>query len=210
MPRKLRTPKQRYDAKAELEAWSMSFECGTDFFGETGFPLPHRVQPPEDQPAAERAFRVAAHAAWLRVGSLFLQKRDADKSIAPCRGRWSNSGRHAGKDASRERPPAPNHARGRRGVQGGRLHPPASCARADALAVSPLPVEVKASASIRVRAPHTCTTRHGWSRRKSFSVSSRRRPSSKPDVASCLLPAAHASGGKVQIQSRPCLCVFDP
>ena len=40
MPRKLRTPKQRNDTKAELDAWSMTFECGTDFFGETGLALP--------------------------------------------------------------------------------------------------------------------------------------------------------------------------
>lgn len=78
MPRKLRAPKQRYDAKAELDAWSLTFECGTDYFGETGFPLPHRVRPPEAQPAAARAFRSAAHAAWLGLGALYLQKRDAD------------------------------------------------------------------------------------------------------------------------------------
>ena len=54
----------------------MTFECGTDFFGETGIPLPHRVQPPEDRPRAERAFRSAALAAWLRVGARFLEQRD--------------------------------------------------------------------------------------------------------------------------------------
>ena len=64
-------------ATALLDTWGMVFECGTDFFGETGFPLPHRVQPREDQPAAEQGFRAAAHAAWLRVGALFLERRKA-------------------------------------------------------------------------------------------------------------------------------------
>jgi hypothetical protein len=30
MPRKLRAPKQRYDAKAELDAWEMLLESGHD------------------------------------------------------------------------------------------------------------------------------------------------------------------------------------
>ena len=77
MPRKLRTPKQRYDAKAELEAWSMTFESSHDYFRETGFLEAVHVWPPEDRPPAERAFRAAAHAAWLRVGALFLERRKA-------------------------------------------------------------------------------------------------------------------------------------
>ena len=77
MPRKLRAPKQRYDAKAELEAWSMTFESGHDYFRETGFVEPVHVWPPEDRPLAERAFRSAALAAWLRVGALFLERRKA-------------------------------------------------------------------------------------------------------------------------------------
>ena len=76
MPRKFRAPKQRYDAKAELEAWSLPFECGVDYFRETGCVLPIDA-PPEDQAAAEQGFRAAAHAAWLRVGALFLERRKA-------------------------------------------------------------------------------------------------------------------------------------
>ena len=54
MPRKFRAPKQRYDAKAELEAWSMVFETGHDFFGETGLIDPVHVWPMENRPAVER------------------------------------------------------------------------------------------------------------------------------------------------------------
>ena len=56
----------------------MTFECGHDYFRETGFLEAVHVWPPEDRPRAERAFRAAALAAWCRVGGLFLQKRDAD------------------------------------------------------------------------------------------------------------------------------------
>ena len=79
MPRKLRAPKQRYDAKAELDAWSMTFECGTDFFRETGVTLPLHVWPPEDRPPVEKAWREAMLAAWRRVGALFLSHRDVTR-----------------------------------------------------------------------------------------------------------------------------------
>jgi hypothetical protein len=42
MPRKLRAHKERYDAEAELEAFTMVFTCGHDFFSETGLVDPVR------------------------------------------------------------------------------------------------------------------------------------------------------------------------
>ena len=58
----------------------MTFECGTDYFHETGCVLPIDVWPPEDRPPVERAFRSAALAAWVRVGALFLEQRDEDNA----------------------------------------------------------------------------------------------------------------------------------
>ena len=57
----------------------MTFESGADYFRETGCVLPLDVWPPEDRLPFEKAFRAAAHSAWLRVGSLFLEQRDADR-----------------------------------------------------------------------------------------------------------------------------------
>ena len=76
MPRKLRAAKERYDAEAEVERWSMMFECGADYFRESGVTLPLDIWPPEDRPPFERALREAARAAWQRVGARFLERRD--------------------------------------------------------------------------------------------------------------------------------------
>ena len=75
MPGKLRAPKTRYDAKAEFDAWEMTFESGCDFFRETGCVLPLDVWPPEDRPPFERAFRAAAHAAWLPSRAVLTEAR---------------------------------------------------------------------------------------------------------------------------------------
>jgi hypothetical protein len=63
MPRKLRAAKQRRDDKAEVERWSMTFECGHDYFRETGFLEAVHVWPPEDRPRAEGHF---AQRRWPR------------------------------------------------------------------------------------------------------------------------------------------------
>ena len=73
MPRKLRAPKQRYDVEAELEAFSMVFICGHDFFNETGLVEPVHVWPLEDRPPAEKAWRAGVKAAWQRLGKRFLE-----------------------------------------------------------------------------------------------------------------------------------------
>src|SRR5262245_25029853 len=72
MPRKLRAPKRRYDVKAELESFKMVFECGHDFFSETGLIEPFRVWPEEERPAAEKAWRAGLRDAWQRLGRRFL------------------------------------------------------------------------------------------------------------------------------------------
>ena len=88
MPGKLRAPKPRYDAKAEFDAWEMTFESGCDFFRETGCVLPLDVWPPEDRPPFERAFRAAAHA---RRG--FASARCSYRSATPMLRTASHRGR---------------------------------------------------------------------------------------------------------------------
>jgi hypothetical protein len=73
MPRKLRTPKERYDAVAELEGFTMVFTCGHDFFSETGLVEPVHVWPPEKRPAAGKVWRAGVRDAWQRLGRRFLQ-----------------------------------------------------------------------------------------------------------------------------------------
>ena len=63
MPRRLVRSKKRIGSTAELAAWSMVFECGTDYFGELrpfGF---------HDDAAIARA----APAAWRRLGGQFMR-----------------------------------------------------------------------------------------------------------------------------------------
>jgi hypothetical protein len=73
MPRKLRAPKQRYDAKAELESFRMVFTCGHDFFSETGLVEPVHAWPPEERPAVEKVWRAGVKDAWHRLGRRFLE-----------------------------------------------------------------------------------------------------------------------------------------
>ena len=72
MPRKLRTPKHRYDAKAELEAFTMVFTCGHDYFSETGLIEPVHVSM-EERPAVEKEWRACVRGAWRRLGARFLE-----------------------------------------------------------------------------------------------------------------------------------------
>jgi hypothetical protein len=61
MPAKRRTAKRRTDPAAELEAWSMLFRCGYDFFGD----LDHLGLDID-------AKRRAAREAWRRLGAAFM------------------------------------------------------------------------------------------------------------------------------------------
>ena len=122
----------------------MTFESGCDFFRETGCLLPLDVWPPEDRPPFERAFRAAAHAAWLRVGALFLQKRDADAQnrVTP----WAQvefGEPPCGKEANRERAPASHYERSGRGVHRSRLSPAAAALGLMPWQPSPLPLEIE-------------------------------------------------------------------
>ena len=67
MPVKKRTAKRRLDPAAELDAWSMAFQCGHDYFGD----LPE-IGVPMDGHGPDRA---AAEAAWHRLGARFLAER---------------------------------------------------------------------------------------------------------------------------------------
>jgi hypothetical protein len=65
MPVKSRCPKRRIDPAAELEAWSMLFRCGYDYFRDLepyGF----------DGPEGEAAARIAAKKAWKRLGRAYM------------------------------------------------------------------------------------------------------------------------------------------
>ncbi len=62
----------------------MTFDSGHDFFGDlaaVGVVHPMACcsgRPPEDRPAAERAFMAAAEAAWHELGAAFLEARVPD------------------------------------------------------------------------------------------------------------------------------------
>jgi hypothetical protein len=68
MPVKLRHPKRRTNAAADLAAWSMLFESGHDFFGDLGLP---------DGEAS-----AAAPEAWQRLGGTFLASRPENAARA--------------------------------------------------------------------------------------------------------------------------------
>ena len=74
MPVKLRQPKRRTTVAAEVEAWSMLFECGYDYFNELGFGY--------GGDAVEPARR-AAPEAWRRLGAAFLTSRPENVSEVP-------------------------------------------------------------------------------------------------------------------------------
>ena len=68
MPPKRRPGKRQLDAGAELEAWSMVFACGHDYFGDLsriGVPMDEHGHGPE---------RMAAEEAWHRLGARFLAR----------------------------------------------------------------------------------------------------------------------------------------
>jgi hypothetical protein len=67
MPVKMRKRKRRTDPAAELEAWSMLFECGYDYFNNLGFGY-----------GGDAVAREAAPEAWRRLGSAFLASRPAN------------------------------------------------------------------------------------------------------------------------------------
>jgi hypothetical protein len=74
MPVKNRTPKRRTSIKAEVEAWEMVFECGTDYFGNLvpgGFGHCSEGTP---------AFRAAAKKAWKRLGAAYMRTRVPDRN----------------------------------------------------------------------------------------------------------------------------------
>ena len=60
----------------KLEAWRMTFSSGHDFFSDlpaVGVVHPHDIWPPEQQPAARRAFMKAAKVAWRELGAAFME-----------------------------------------------------------------------------------------------------------------------------------------
>ena len=61
MPVKVRRPKRRMSVAAELEAWSVLFATGYDFFGDLGFPKQEEA-------------RKAARDAWERLGPAFMAR----------------------------------------------------------------------------------------------------------------------------------------
>ena len=69
MPPKRRPGKRRLDPETELEAWSMVFACGHDYFGDLpriGVPMDEHGHGPE---------RAAAEEAWHRLGARFLVEK---------------------------------------------------------------------------------------------------------------------------------------
>ena len=69
MPVKRRNPKHRITPEAEMEAWSMMFECGHDWFGDLEpFGFGGRDYDEEARDAAPQA--------WARLGELFLERRE--------------------------------------------------------------------------------------------------------------------------------------
>jgi hypothetical protein len=62
---KRRIPKKRFSRTSELDSWGTLFECGHDYFSETGF-------------ANEADARAAAREVWQRLGAKFLARRRAD------------------------------------------------------------------------------------------------------------------------------------
>ena len=68
MPVKKRTAKRRLDPATELAAWSMTFACGTDYFGD----LPRIGVPMDDH--GYHPDRAAAEDAWRRLGERFLSE----------------------------------------------------------------------------------------------------------------------------------------
>jgi hypothetical protein len=71
MPVKLRQPKKRRTFEADLEAWSMMFECGYDYFNDLGF---------GSGGDGDDVAREAAPEAWARLGAAFLANRPANAS----------------------------------------------------------------------------------------------------------------------------------
>jgi hypothetical protein len=67
MPVKRRIPKKRFSRAAELDSWATLFECGHDYFSETGF-------------KSEADAREAAREVWQRLGAKFLARRSAEAS----------------------------------------------------------------------------------------------------------------------------------
>ena len=65
MPVKRRNEKRRLDPATELAAWSMTFQCGTDYLQE----LP-RIGVPTDN--YSRPDLAVAEDAWRRLGTRFL------------------------------------------------------------------------------------------------------------------------------------------
>ena len=75
MPVKRRLPKQRTTDAAQLEAWSMLFECGRDYLGDLvpfGFP--------DRSAITSEATRYGARKAWRRLGSAFMATWQPTKS----------------------------------------------------------------------------------------------------------------------------------
>jgi hypothetical protein len=61
--------------RQKLEAWSMTFGSGYDFFSdlEPAVIDPVHVWPPSKVPAAELTFLTAAREAWAELGERFLE-----------------------------------------------------------------------------------------------------------------------------------------
>ncbi len=66
----------RLSPMAELEAWSMMFRAGFDYFGTaaalTGLQEPVNVWAAEDRAEAEGKWLAAAQDAWRRLGRFYL------------------------------------------------------------------------------------------------------------------------------------------
>jgi hypothetical protein len=74
MPVKVRRPKKRTSIKAEVEAWEMVFEVGTDYFGNL---VPFGFEAGSEGDAAIKA---AAKKAWKRLGAAYMRTRVPDRN----------------------------------------------------------------------------------------------------------------------------------
>jgi hypothetical protein len=77
MPVKRRASKQRFSNAALLEAWSMPFQCGCDFFGDLkplGIDARSILEADEDVMAAARE-------AWGRLGEAFMVEWQPIKGV---------------------------------------------------------------------------------------------------------------------------------
>ena len=83
MPAKRRNVKRRIDPAAELEAWSMVFSTGNDWFNDLAeFGFGTSFWDPKTEADGRAAVAKAAPDAWHRLGEEFLRTWQPDGSRA--------------------------------------------------------------------------------------------------------------------------------